>query len=242
MKKLLENITVLPSADAFFQRENGQAHTSYLIETTFYSLISEGEAEKTIKSFDSILSSGITIGKLSVNPLRQLQYWAVCCITLGVRYAIQGGLDEITAYNLSDEFIMKIDNTNSKEEIIIYLKRLVEMLCNLVKQSARLNCPAAVKKCINYISEHTHEKIKTEELSKLTGYSRDYISKLFKRYIGFSVHTFVLTKKLEEAKSMLFNNIDQSLIAYTLGFCSQTHFITCFKKAYGITPMQMMLK
>ena len=37
---------------------------------------------------------------------------------------------------------------------------------------------------------------------------------------------------------MLRGKGDQKMIAYDLGFCSQTYFITCFRKAYGVTPHQ----
>ena len=46
----------------------------------------------------------------------------------------------------------------------------------------------------------------------------------------------------EEAKSLLRSNTPQNIVAYSLGFCSQTHFIQCFKKQCGITPNQFLHK
>lgn len=236
----LLNVQVLKNTNnpLFEQRETGVTHTPYLEETAFYSLIQQGDTEMVRQRLREYFTSAIVVGRLSENPVRQMQYWAVCCITLGIRYAIQGGLEEMQAFNLSDQYIMQVDKLDSAEAIISYLETIVLELTGLVRKRAHRNCPASIRKCLRYIDCHLHETILLTDLAGLTHLSENYLSKLFKAHVGKPVKPYIIGKKLEAASAMLRGNMDQKKIAYDLGFCSQTYFITCFKKAYGVTPHQ----
>ena len=236
----LLNIQILPQADdpSFEQRESGMAHTSYREETAFLSAIQQGDVERVKQLLGRYIKSGIVVGRLSTNSIRQMQYWAVCCVTLGTRYAIQGGLNEMQAFNLSDRYIMQIDQFTSGEEIISFLNQIVLEITGLVHENARGNCPAAIRKCLDYIDRNLHESIRLADLAALVNLSGDYLSKLFKKHVGKPLREYIIERKLETAKAMLRGECDQKMVAYYLGFCSQAYFITCFRKAYGITPHQ----
>ena len=96
--------------------------------------------------------------------------------------------------------------------------------------------------CINYIEKHRHEKLTIEGIATAMGYSKSCLPRKFKSETGTSLIDYIMSKKIEEAKSLLRSNTPQNIVAYTLGFCSQTHFIQCFKKHCGITPKQFMDK
>lgn len=242
--KSLLNIQILPSATnpLFEQRETGIAHTSYLEETAFYSFVQSGNIEMINKCIGDFISKGIVIGHLSNDALRQMQYWAVCCITMGTRYAIQGGLDEMTAYNLSDSYIMAVDKMTSGEEITSYIIKIVLELTTLVSESSHPFYSNEIQRCINYIHKHLHEKLTLDMLEKEIGYSKSCLSKAFKKQVGVSIGEYIMSKKIEEAKALLRGETSQEMIAYYLGFCSQTHFIKSFKKICSLTPYQYKRK
>ena len=236
----LLNIRVLPKASdpSFEQREQGLAHTSYLQETIFYSYVQQGNVEMVRRALESQHETGIVVGHLSDNSIRQMQYWAICCVAIGIRYAIQGGLDEMTAFNLSDEYIMQIDSFTAPKQVVAYMETIILELTELVRKSAHGNRTVNIRKCLNYIDQHLHETIRLSDLAAVTNLSEDYVSKYFKKHMGKSIQDYVMSKRLEAAKAMLRAKCDQKQIAYSLGFCSQTYFITCFKKAFGTTPNQ----
>lgn len=243
-RKELLNIQVLPKSENsdFQQRESGMAHTSYMEETAFFSLVQQGNTDMVKKMLDKYLASSIVIGRLSDDPVKQMKYWSVCCITLGTRYAIQGGLDEMTAFNMSDRCIMKIDKFTTVKEITEYLGELVITFTELVRENAYKECPTYIRQCMDYIDRHLHEKIMLSDLADIANFSGDYLSKQFKKYVGKTVREYILDKKLESAKAMLRGACDEKMIPYYLGFCSQTYFITNFKKKYGITPHRYALQ
>ena len=118
---LLESIEILDDNKIFSERESGVTHTPYETETMFFSLIKHGNVEGVKNGIEQLLSSNkIVAGRLSEDALRQTKYWAVCCVTLATRYAVQGGLDETAAFNFSDECIMKIDVLKSSTEILAF--------------------------------------------------------------------------------------------------------------------------
>lgn len=240
----LFSINVLPlnKNPIFEQRETCVTHTSYMVETAFYSLVQAGDVEKVKNSIDNFIKDGIVIGRLSNDSLRQIQYWAVCCITLGTRYAIQGGLEEMTAYNLADSFIIKIDKMVKPEEIVDYLISVFIQITELVKNHLHPTYSKEIHACINYIDKHLHEKLTVENVAIAMGYSKSWLPRKFKKETGIALTDYITSKKIEEAKILLRSNTPQNIVAYSLGFCSQSHFIQQFKKYCGITPNQFVHK
>lgn len=239
-KKELLHIQILPAArhPEFEQRESGVTHTSYAEEQAFYALIERGDTEAIRQSLQKYLSACVVIGHLSDNATRQMQYWAVCCITLGIRAAIRGGLDEMTAFNLSDQYIMQVDRMTCAGEIVAYLEKIVVELTQLVHRHSVSRYPAQVRRCLHYIEQHLHESIRTETLAEIAHFSPDYFCRYFKKHVGMTPGQYIMEQKLQCARGMIENGFDVHTTAYYLDFCSQTYFITCFKKAYGLTPHQ----
>lgn len=236
MDKKSSNIIVLTESSRAFQRESGLIQTPYEVEVELYSLVQKGETKKAVEALHTLIETGLIVGKMSSNPLRQMQYWAVSCITLGSRYAIQGGLDQMLVYNLSDKYIQLIDGVKYDYEILDLIEKAVVEITTLVHNQIRNKVSMPIKKCLSYIQRHLHEKILIQDLSENAGLSRDYLLKLFKKEMKCTPHKFILNAKLDEAKSMIEEGREPSVISYTLGFCSQTHFIQLFKKKFGITP------
>jgi AraC family transcriptional regulator len=75
------------------------------------------------------------------------------------------------------------------------------------------------------------------DIASLTGYSPDHFSRLFKQSFEQSPHQYVLSRRIERAKTMLLNET-QSIaeIALVCGFASQAHMTSAFKRYTGTTP------
>lgn len=230
-------INVLDTSRIFDEREKGEIHTSYKFETDFFESVKKG-SRTDVKSYINImLREGITVGKMSEDGLREIKYWAVSSFTLLTRAAIQGGLDETTAYNFSDESIYKIDKMNKTGDIIEYVMQRCIELTNMIAENRENSVyPQSIRKCLHYINTHLHEKLDVHTLASHCGLSEDYLSFLFKKNIGTNLCSYIRTQRLLYSKEMLRENYSISDIAYYLGFCSESYFIKCFKKEFGKTP------
>ena len=97
--------------------------------------------------------------------------------------------------------------------------------------------------CVQYISNHVNQNYSVEQLAYHFGFNRSTLSKKFKREIGYDISSFIMLKKLEEAKNLLcFSDRTISEISEYLCFSSQAYFQNMFKKQYGITPRSYRLQ
>lgn len=237
----LEQIEILPdeTEKSIFYENDSRPHTAYESEKLFFSCIKEGDLKRLKITMEQFFNNGVIIGRLSKNNLRQMQYWAVSCVTLAIRYAIEGGLNETEAYSFSDNIIRQIDMISSADLIPPYLQKIAVELTTLVRNSAFGNdYPPQVRKCINYIKQNITEKITLNELAKLCSLSPDYLSSLFKKTTGENLSRYIIKEKLEMSKTLLSGKYDYSEISCYLSFCSESYFIYCFKREYGITPRE----
>jgi AraC-like DNA-binding protein len=81
------------------------------------------------------------------------------------------------------------------------------------------------------------EPIGVEEMAGAAGLSRAHFSREFKRAFGESPRSYLLTRRLERAASLL-RNTDRSVadICLSVGLQSIGSFTTSFGRTYGLSP------
>lgn len=94
-----------------------------------------------------------------------------------------------------------------------------------------------LKRVTAYIDEHIGETISLSDLAKTAGLSRMYFAARFRVATGLRPHEYILRRRIEWAKDMLART-DETLveIALNVGFQTQAHFTTVFKRFAGATP------
>jgi AraC-like DNA-binding protein len=89
---------------------------------------------------------------------------------------------------------------------------------------------------LNYISEHIHEKISIDDISKELYISNSHLSRVFSKYMGISIHQYITKKKLYFAKQDLLSDTPIEQICSFYNFGDYTSFFRAFKKEFGISP------
>ena len=88
---------------------------------------------------------------------------------------------------------------------------------------------------LNFVNENY--TLSLSEISSGLGYSKSYISHIFKKSTGYTLKSYCNIKKIEDAKGLLKNtDMDITDIAFTVGFLNVSYFIQIFKTAEGMTP------
>ncbi len=215
-------------------------HTPYRDEIRIFSCVQQGDLGKLIKAFKNI-NTTVTAGRMSNDDITQYKYMAVSTVTLATRYAIQGGLNEKTAYDFSDNMIMLVDSFKSKEAILNCLASQIIKLTKMVKKSKTTPKQSPyVKKCICYINENIGGKITVSKLADECNISADYLSLIFKNEIGENLSSYITKAKLEKSKELLIEGKTNNEICNMIGFSSNSHFTTAFKKHYNMTPKEFV--
>lgn len=223
---------------AYIHRENNFRHHYYDEEMKQYELMKVGDPCAIAES-TRMMSSNLR-GHLSDDPVRNMKYLFVASVTIATRFAIEGGLDSETAYNISDLYINKMDALGNVDEIL-ELHR--DMFTYFTKQMANLKKQCVFSKpviqCLDYIDLNLHTHIKIDELAKYVNLNTSYLSTLFKKEMGIPVSDYILNRRIDTAKNMLrYSEYPASQISEILAFSSQSHFIRCFKKLTGMTPKE----
>ena len=115
------------------------------------------------------------------------------------------------------------------------------ILCNISRDSILpATMPSAtISKLISYIDANYNKDISNRELAAIAGYHEYYLNRIFKKYMGQSIHKYILSIRIKNAKSLLHNDgISISDIAETIGFGSISHFSSYFKKVTGLSPFE----
>ncbi|MBR1132190.1 helix-turn-helix transcriptional regulator [Bradyrhizobium iriomotense] len=88
-----------------------------------------------------------------------------------------------------------------------------------------------------YVGTHFDHCISLSELAKVAGLSRMHFAAQFRAATGYRPREYLLHQRIERAKSLL-SNSEMALaeVALTVGFCTQAHFSTVFKRITGDTP------
>lgn len=111
---------------------------------------------------------------------------------------------------------------------------------NAVKESENIQS-RHVKLALEYIEQHFREEFTEKSVAELLGIQSVYLSRRFKEATGKPFTEYVMEFRLERAMDALINKgmpIDDA--ADYGGFPSKRTFIAKCKRAYGITPFQLL--
>lgn len=210
-------------------------HSSYQLEKKLLNAIkiaNELEALKCLKKINKNKRA-----TLAWNSIRSLKNSIICSCTLFIRAGIEGGIHAESAYNLSDVFIMQIENLDTRESIetfeIIMVKTIIDQLNK--QKVPRLN--EIISKAINYIHDQIFQKISLEMIAEELFVNPSYLSTLFKQETNYSITEYINLKKIEESKYFL-NHTELKILEVSnlFGFCNQSYYTALFKRYNGVTP------
>ncbi len=227
--------------DRFIQREYAFERTPFQSEFEKFKSIQAGDVETVRNNFKAIRNSFEKgKGTLSKDPVRNIRYHMIISTAITARICVQGGMPHDDAYALSDIYITKADETTSYNEILDLFENMHIDYATRMQELRKENVISIhVRKCIDYIYEHMHEKITIETLAKHIDRNPSYLSKLFHKETGINIHEYLTGVRVETAQNMLrYSNHSYLEIAESLGFCSQSSFISTFRRIVGYTPKQ----
>lgn len=98
-----------------------------------------------------------------------------------------------------------------------------------------------VKKVMEYIYLHYDEELSNETLSDLVKVSPNYLSKLFLKHTGVTLHNYLIQYRLEKARDfILTGEYNLTEAALKCGFSSIYSFSKSFKKEWGLSPSEYL--
>lgn len=90
----------------------------------------------------------------------------------------------------------------------------------------------------DYLEAHHAEAVSLEQLAGLVQRHPRHLIEAFRRAYGVPPHTYLLQRRVREAKRLLLGERTPLEVALSLGFYDQAHFSGTFKRFTGVTPGQ----
>ncbi len=96
------------------------------------------------------------------------------------------------------------------------------------------------KTAVDYMNNNIHRSISIEELAQVCHLSASSIKRLFKKYTGIGIHSYLIALKMKTATGLLQSGISVTSTAAKLGFSSQGYFSAAYKREMGISPTEVI--
>lgn len=145
--------------------------------------------------------------------------------------------DDLTHCASECKKIAALPNQQSRD---IHTKSLLFFcLTQLVKEPApvRETCPEWLSILLSRLSEPSVFTMSTREICALAGYTPEYVSRCFRRYLDTTLTDHLLNRRLQYAEGLLVStNLPILDICLECGFRNLNYFYRCFHNVYGISP------
>lgn len=94
----------------------------------------------------------------------------------------------------------------------------------------------SIQTILNYINENLHGDLSIDSLAAGFFMSKYYLMHRFKKQTGYSIHNYILQKRLIWANSLIRKGIPAAEASIECGFGDYSSFVRAFKKMFGLSP------
>lgn len=139
-------------------------------------------------------------------------------------------------------------NTEKFDSIIPNISGIMEYVSVLIHEAISYEryvhrSASVTEKIKNYIDAHYREEIRRDVLAEMVFLNTDYMSRIFKKEFGVSISTYLLQKRVEEAKKLLSQStLPINTVSIYVGYSNFSYFTKMFKENTGYSPLEYRRK
>lgn len=159
-------------------------------------------------------------------------------------YAMKSmGIPNLLGVGTWEEDLMQMEFSYlcAKEAVGEYVTAVTreEIMVESERAADKKSIPTEVEHICNFMMEHYSEKITLNSLADSVGFSKYYISRLFKQHMGVTIIDYLIKIRLEQAKELLkTGEYSIKQISFMVGYSDPNYFTWSFKKYLGISPIK----
>lgn len=141
---------------------------------------------------------------------------------------------------IGDDFRYLSDTFINIDEMLDFLSKMTDKQSyNLKNESPK----TIVRNILEYIDENYNKKIHLGKISKEFYINPNYLSVIFKEYVGKNFTQYLMQKRMDKAKELLSDDsISIIQISQIVGYDDGFHFSKLFKKYEGCSPSEYRKK
>jgi AraC family transcriptional regulator len=93
-----------------------------------------------------------------------------------------------------------------------------------------------IDRAVELIEAHFARRLALGDLATAAGLSPYYFARVFRRFVGVPPHRYLTAVRLRHAARLLDEGAGVTFACYECGFGSLSHFVTAFRKRFGVVP------
>lgn len=153
---------------------------------------------------------------------------------------LQSIISELESSLISDEFGSDLLSTSLFMQFMIYLNRIF-LGKQYTKDTSFLKYDKQTEEVIRYINQHLSEPLTNQKLAEEFFLSKYYLMHKFKEETGYSIHNYILQKRLLLSLEYLRDGIPVMKAAQLSGFADYSSFLRSFRKMFKKSPRNFFL-
>lgn len=118
-------------------------------------------------------------------------------------------------------------------ELLVYINRMFK---KIPQNKENTNIPEKLIPVLDHIEYNMESDLGLDSLESKFYINRFYLSKLFKKSIGSSIHNYILLKRISKAKTLLSDGFSVTDTCTKCGFNDYSNFLKMFKRTVGVSP------
>ena len=99
------------------------------------------------------------------------------------------------------------------------------------------SCLTLAHQCKKYIDDHLAEDLTTQSLSQIFFLNPNYLSGLFTKEVGISIHQYIIHQRITHANQLIKQGMPLSEIASRIGYKSYQGFFKAYQQIMGMSPI-----
>ena len=123
-------------------------------------------------------------------------------------------------------------------ELVLFLLRSALDDGEPCRQSNAPSTARLIRRTKELLEGRMSDPVRLVDIAREVGASPAYLTDLFRRVEGVSLHRYLTQLRLARALVELPHAADLTALALSLGFSSHSHFSFAFRRAFGSTPSQ----
>ena len=156
--------------------------------------------------------------------------------------AMHGGADKEKTYQIYDHSVRTLLELDTSGDHIALIAHTAEEFCGLVVESRYNDTYKNERNIIeHYVTHHLSEHITLKDLAAACSLSERQISRVFEECFRMKMPDYIHRERINRAVTLLSSsNYTISEVSSRLGYASQSHFSSTFKKYTGMTPGEFL--
>ena len=197
-------------------------------------VIRDKRGEHKVKSGEFFL---IREGEVTTYTADALDPWEYMWIAFKGSAAGTFAADK-TVYSCPEALSNRIRDSilNTEGNGYYYISYIYELMA--ISSSEGIPMRDVASKIKRYIKYNYMDDITVDGLSRLFGFERSYIYRVFMKKYGVGVKEYIISTRMEHAKELLLCGQSVAATAFMVGYSDEFNFSRSYKKYYGISPSQ----